>query len=398
MSRKLKDWIDSYLIYTDNTEPPLNYKRWVAMSVIAGALQRKCRLEWGSLTFYPNLYVVLVGPPGKARKGTAMGPGKAMLEELPIQLSAEATTREALIRTVANSEQSVVNPVSMKEELHSSLTVFSPELTVFLGHQEYQMMSDLTDWFDCANNWRYNTKHKGVDDIKGVWVNLLGATTPDLIKTALPMDAIGGGLTSRIIFVYEPNKGKIVAVPFLTDEEKELRVKLIEDLKEINKLQGAFKVTKKFIDRWVDWYHLQAEQKPFEDPRFSGYIERRPLHLMKIAMICSASRTDSMIIDYEDFDRGLGFLEATERKMPRTFSGIGKNNNSDTMASLMAEIANKKDTTAGDLLRLYYYDVDQYTFESMLKTLAAMNYIDYTITGSFASNKIKYIGEVKHKV
>ena len=62
MARKLNDWIDSYLEYTKNSEPPDLYKEWVAVSVVASILQRKCSLPWGDITFYPNMYIILVGP------------------------------------------------------------------------------------------------------------------------------------------------------------------------------------------------------------------------------------------------------------------------------------------------------------------------------------------------
>ena len=68
MARALKDWIDSYLDFVDNSEPPQMFKLWCAISVIASALERKCYLSWGTLTFYPNIYIVLVAPSGKARK------------------------------------------------------------------------------------------------------------------------------------------------------------------------------------------------------------------------------------------------------------------------------------------------------------------------------------------
>ena len=212
VKRQLDDWLDAYLEFTDNTEPPTQFHRWTALSLIASVLQRKCHLEWGSLTFYPNMYVVLVAPSGKARKGTAMGVGLQMLEELGVKLAAESITREALVRELANVSDKIIYPDNERVEFHSSLTIFSPELTVFLGHNNFQLMSDLTDWYDCRQKWIYRTKNMGTDEIVGVWVNLIGATTPSLIQTALPMDAIGGGLTSRIIFVCEQNKKRIVPV------------------------------------------------------------------------------------------------------------------------------------------------------------------------------------------
>ena len=68
MSRVLPDWIDGYLDYTANTEPKASYRRWAAISAVAAALQRKCYLVIGSETFYPNLYVILTGPPAARKK------------------------------------------------------------------------------------------------------------------------------------------------------------------------------------------------------------------------------------------------------------------------------------------------------------------------------------------
>ena len=88
----------------------------------------------------------------------------------------------------------------------------------------------------------------GTDEILGVWVNMIGATTPDLVKTALPQDAIGGGLSSRIIFIYEEKKGKVVPFPFLQDGHFELGEKLEHDLNEIHLMAGDFRFTEDFME------------------------------------------------------------------------------------------------------------------------------------------------------
>jgi len=31
----LPDWIDAFMLYTENTEPPVLYRKWTAISVIA---------------------------------------------------------------------------------------------------------------------------------------------------------------------------------------------------------------------------------------------------------------------------------------------------------------------------------------------------------------------------
>jgi len=59
--RKGGDWIEDYIKYTKNTEPPILYREWSAVSTIASAMQRKCFLPWELEDIvYPNLYVVLV--------------------------------------------------------------------------------------------------------------------------------------------------------------------------------------------------------------------------------------------------------------------------------------------------------------------------------------------------
>lgn len=338
------------------------------------------------------MYIVLVGPSGKCRKGTAMNQGMFFLREMGIKLAAESITREALIRELKQSNDTQVDISSGDMYLHASLTIYSQELTVFLGYNNQALMADLTDWYDCRDTWTYRTKNMGTDEIIGVWVNLIGATTPDLLQTTLPRDAIGGGLTSRMIFVYEQKKWKTVATPFLSREERELQKQLVQDLEKISMMAGEFKVTEGFIDAYVPWYINYSEgSPPFDDYRFSGYFERRPTHLLKLCMICSASRTSKMEIGKEDFDKALYILELTEKKMPYTFSGVGKSNTADVMQRVIAVLRIKKIITMQSLMVQFYQDVDKFMLEKIVETLYTMKYIDIQYEGK--EKVIKYIGE-----
>jgi len=373
MSRILNDWIDNYLIYTDNSEPPKMYRLWSAISTIAAVLQRKCRFNWGSLVFYPNMYVVLVGPPA-ARKGTAMNQAFPFLEHLDIKRSAEATTRESLIQQLKNS---AANDTSTDGTFifHASLTIWAQELTVFLGYHNHQLLSDLTDWFDCRHHWKYQTKHEGTDEITGVFVNLFGATTPDLIRSTMPLDAIGGGLTSRMIFIFEQNKGKVVYYPGLTKTEHELGEKLAEDLARIHMLRGRFQVAKDFIPQWAEWYLAQEGNPPFMDNRFAGYFERRATHILKLCMIVSASRSEKMIITTKDLERSIEILNMTERKMSQTFSGVGQSPQAGVLVQVMNDIGMRGQMTFSELLDIYKNDADKWTLEKIMDTLVSINFV-----------------------
>ena len=373
MNRKLPDWISSYLACVQNTEPPETYHLWSAISTIAAVLQRKCRLDWGTLKFYPNMYIVLVGPPA-ARKGTAMNLAKPLLDEMQIKTAAEAITREALIRELKNANDTIISDDG-KMFFHSSLTIWSQELTVFLGYQNQQLMSDLTDWYDCRNQWTYRTKNMGTDEIIGVYVNLFGATTPDLIRSTMPLDAIGGGLTSRMIFVFEENKGKVCPYPALSAEEQNTMDELIYDLARIHMLSGQFRTNEAFLEKWLEWYPWQEANPPFRDPRFEGYMERRANHVMKLSMICNASRTDSMIVTEKDLERAIEIIIMTEKKMPLTFSGVGRLNEADVMTKIMNDVAMAGSMKFSDILNRYKTDINSWHLENLMQSLQAMKFV-----------------------
>jgi len=387
--RILNDWIASYMDWTEESEPPKTFHLWAAISTIASALQRKCWLQWGMLTFYPNMYISLVAPSGKCRKGTAMGPTRDLLDALGIKMAAEATTRESLIREMKKVNSAITDPVTGDQSYHSSLTVHSQELTVFLGYDNKQLMMDLTDWYDCRGRWTYRTKTQGEDDIIGVWVNLFGASTPELIQSTMPMDAIGGGLTSRMIFVYENQKYKTSVYP---ESSPALYADLLRDLEQINMMSGQFKVAPDFIDLWADWYPAQEYSPPFDDPKLAGYIERRPNHVMKLSMILSASRSSDLAITQDDLRRSIHILELAERKMPMVFRGMGACPISNVMSRVMSMIALEQRIDEPKLVATFYNDADDFTMDRILKTLAKMEYIK-VITRDGKPREIVYTGK-----
>ena len=203
-----------------------------------------------------------------------------------------------------------------------------------------------------------------------MWVNIIGATTPDLIQTSMPLEAVGGGLTSRMIIAYETKKGKFVPFPMLTPNEIELRELLREDLERIALLTGQFRFEKEYIDSWIDW-RVEAEKNPpnFNDTRFNGYTQRRPAHLIKLSMIMSASRGDDLVLRRTDLDHAVVSLNKVERNMGHVFSGLGQSDIAKLIPRVLAWLHKKKETTMAELMREFYYDADVETMERVLKSL-----------------------------
>jgi hypothetical protein len=375
--RNLSDWFDSYVYYCHDSEPPTKYHEWCAVSVIAAALQRKCKLIWGDLVYYPNFFISLTGPAGEARKGTAMRFARKFVDELNVPLAADANSPQALIRRLMEAEDTEVGGEDNYISTHSSLTCFSPELTVFLGYQNKEFMSILCDFYDCRSKFIYETISRGTEEIVGIWLNIIGATTPDLIQMSMPVEIVGSGLASRIIFVYEPSIIRRVPCPFFTQTEEgiELKRKLTEDLHQIKALSGKFKVSKKFISNWVDFYSGMPEHSPFDPRRFNHYWSRRPAHIIKLSMIFSSSRSNEMVIRERDLARAIKFIGETEKNMPIVFAGTGKSNKADIVNSIMRWIALKEQVTYKELLNEFYRDVDANEMDKIVSTLRQMRFI-----------------------
>ena len=377
--RNIPNWIEGFLQLTDNTEPAEIFREWTAISVIASVLQRKCSLTWSDdLIFYPNLYVVLVGPPG-TRKGTAMKAGLSFLREpgLNLHLAAESITREALIRQL-NNARDFYDIGDGRMNTHSSLTVFSQEFAVFLGHNNVTMLSDLCDWYDCHTSWKYETKGAGTSDyIDNIWVNIVAATVPELIQTTMPVSVMGNGLASRMIFAYSQKKGKNVPMPSTTDEERHLKKLLSEDLEVISNLKGSYRCTEDFITHWVEFYSRTADLTPLNLDKIPGYADRRPATVLKLCMIVNAARTNSMILSDKDLYEALVILSKVERTMRLALQGIGKNPMSDTLHKIMYTLSTKESFTLSELMAQFISDINYAELQDIIHSLDLAKFITF---------------------
>lgn len=380
MARELGNWLDAYLEYTDNTESPTSYHIWCGLATIAGALQRKVYLRWGiGQVIYPNLYVVLIGPSGRTRKGVALGIAKDILKQVPgVTVAPESSSgKQSTIMVMKRAGLDFVDPTDSKTKRHCSVTAFSEELSVFLGQGDIAYLSSLTDWYDSKDDWEYETIGRGKDSIKGVCLNLVGGTAPDWIQSMIPHEAVGGGFTSRVIFIVEESKRKIVPEHTMTVRETELQEMLVRDLERISKMVGEIKMGREAKDLYVEWYIQQnkvaeAGGAAVDDPRFAGYNERRATHLRKLLLVSCASRGDDLTIVPDDFVRAIALLEEAERNMGKTFGGFGKSKTSDATEAVKDYLQKMGISTRSHVLSRFYRDVDAYTMTNIEETLRQM--------------------------
>lgn len=400
MERQVDNWLDGFMEYTKELESPKIYRLWVGLSVLAAVAQRKIMLRWGHEIVYPNLYVVLVGPAG-ARKGTAMRPGQEMLEELGVKLAAESVTREALIQALCDSKEFFQTKTGTI--IHCSLTVFNEELAAFLGRQDMNFMATINRWWDNPAYWDYKTKGSGVYEVRNAYVNLLSATTHELLQTQLSPDAIGGGFASRVIFVNAYRKERSVPIPIYNQETELLGKKLTEDLNVLLSLNGSFEASKEYQDLYSDWYIKNDLETPikFRDANFSGYVNRRARQFQKVSILCALARgtvekRDDLILTDMDFERAKNIMLVTEAQMKDVFSGVGYGKLKFAYNKIMNAVKVSGTATDDELMELVMLDLDDpKQLDSILATLDRHD--DYVLVVNGASKKLRYVGEHKEK-
>jgi len=376
MARHVSNWVESYEELMQDTEPAAIFDTWVGFSVIAAALRRKVCLQLGRLTYYPNIYCVLVAEPGVARKTQAIKYGVNFLNTVPdIKLSADSATKEAMTDDIEESgiDELLVDGTSVR---HSSLNIISKEFESFLGQKKEntRMLTALTDLFDCPDDWSSRTRHGVSNKIINPWVNLLAATTPDSLASSLPASAVGGGLTSRILFIWANKRKKAVAIPAMTPADIILKEKLEKDLYQISRISGEYLMSDDCTKRWVDWYdnldEENIENRICADRSFSGWYSRKPTYIIKVALLCAAAESNILTVQWKHIEAAMTEIEKIESIMGNAFKGIGKSEISAEVDTVLQIIASYEWISEKQLMTTIWRDVDASKFDNVIDTLA----------------------------
>lgn len=302
---------------------------WAGVSALAGALRRKVWIDQAYFTWYPNFYIVLVAPPGIVSKSTTAGVAMKLLRKVPgIKFGPDVVTWQALVG--AFSEAAEAFPYNGSHYPMSSLTIESSEFGNLLNPQDKEMVDLLvTLWDGRQGTFEKKTKMSGNDSIINPWINLIACTTPAWIAGNFPEYMVGGGFTSRCLFVYADAKQQYIAYPSLhvPPEMHQTETKLIQDLEHISmNLTGPYALSKETIAWGEAWYkhHYQNRPPELDDDRFGGYIARKQTHIHKLAMVLAASARDSLVITQPDLELANTMVTDLEADMPHVFSKIGR--------------------------------------------------------------------------
>lgn len=330
--RNYSDWLTSYIEFASHTEAPRRMHFWAAVSAVAGALRRKVWLNMRTFRWHVNHYIIFVAPPGIVSKSTTTAIAMDLLRSVPgVNFGPDVVTWPALVTAFASSSDSF--EINGEYFTQCALTLESSEFGNLVNPQDRDMIDLLvTLWDSKQGPFTKVTKQNGKDMVENPWINMIACTTPAWIAGNFPEYVIGGGFTSRCLFVYADVKDKRVPWP---DEVAPLnfyekRTALIQDLEHIGQLCGQYSLSDDARAWGRDWYNKHYDNPPalLSDDRFGGYLARKQTHICKLGMVIAASQRDELVITLEDLFMANKMITDLEQDMPKVFAKIGRTDES----------------------------------------------------------------------
>lgn len=404
MTRKLGDWLTAYVEFASISEAPLLYHFWSGVAAMSGALRRHVWFDQIQFQWYCGFYLVFVAKPGVATKSTATGNAMNLLKAIPdIHFGPDEVTWQQLVTSFANSRQSF--QIGDMYYPQSAITIFASEFGMLMDFKETKFVNLLITMWDGLRGFRKETKRSGTDEVEAPFVSLIAATTPQWIDANMDANTIGGGFTSRCIFVYADKKAKRVAhiktaisrSGFKSREEYEERLRdLVHDLEHISmNLLGEYTMTPE-AEAWGEaWYEKVCdEMERGDNPDYiSNYLSRKQAHLYKLAMILAAARRDDMLIHLEDLQLALTMLDATEADFKKVFSRVGRSEESIEADKLLNLIRGKGEMPYKEVYKMSrVYWPNGRDFEGVLASFIKAEQVRFYVSPGDGVPTIKYIG------
>lgn len=321
LERKLPDWIDLFYEYTDNRPTPALFRKWAGIGIVAGALERKTWVHTLGSNLYPNLYVLLVSPPGLGKTVMIDEVTKFWGSMKDHYLAPSSMSRASLADALRESERHIIRPQDTPSIINfNSLLISINELSTIMPEYNNDFMGTMTDLYDGK---RYGEKKRGNDlsyVLEHPQLNLIAGTTPSYLNGIMPEGAWDQGFISRVIMVYS---GEVELKDLFTEIDKKTKEfdRLAEELKAIGTMYGRMQFHPDAAAAITAWYRKKGPPIP-DHPKLIWYNTRRTAHLLKLCQIASASRGEDFIISLEDYQRALGWLLEAEAFMPDIFRAM----------------------------------------------------------------------------
>lgn len=351
--------LDLYLDWVKPFKGSSRLHTWAWISCLSAMLERRCWLPVvGNKSLYPNMYVVLVAGAGVG-KSVPLDIAKQRIVDYNISLgptnggikfAPDVVTPAALIKEFKSAHRTIKGVPIRGQIEQSALFGVNSEFGVFyqdIGGGE--LVIDLLNFYDCPAHFYKKLIGDGDIKVKGLTFSMLSAATPSYLSSNVSHGAAGNGFISRVLFIGEYDKVEFDPEPAMGDRQLELKVQ--NELARLHRLRGQFKYSAGGKQRWHEiFYEVQKEVQDLPEGSFRrNFYARKNDYIRKISMVMSAARGNSLLIDTCDVNRAYAILEEAEPYMEKSFGLQDLKKMGGGYSEILALIPETEEITEGDL-------------------------------------------------
>jgi len=384
MSRKCSGgWIETYVKRVSSaTESPAVYHWWAATTAVAATLKRHIWVDRATYKLYPNLYTVLVGPPAIGKSNALYIAVQVLREAKTVNMLSDRLTMEFVLEKLSKGFPVMApgaQPGALKLGSESAALLVSSEMSVFITASQFSLMALADLWDSKEGTYGYGTRGKGEWNVDSPCLSLLAGSAQEWLVKSIPADAVGGGFTRRVNFVFANQAERRLARPSLNGFRNHFD--LVEDLQKMSLLRGEVKLDKGAQDRF-DKYYETSKPGDFDDQATAVYKSSKWANALKVAMCLSASRGDDLIISEADWIRAENMVDKVASDLKYVFRAVGESELTAAGDKILKLLELKGFATKQEILFYCWRDVTAEDLDRILVTFREAGIVGERTSGN----------------
>lgn len=397
-----KSWVHDLLSeVAPDVETPVSWLYWSLITCISSVAANRYTLSSfkGNVQYYPNLYVMLLGESGLG-KGFPVNLAKRFVQQAnSTRVIAGRSSIQAIIKELATTKSENGKPLItdsrgfiVNGELSTAIIADPDSLTI---------LTDLYDRNYHPEGWTNLLKGDGAEKLKEPYITCLFGSSPAHFYDSIPQANIEGGYIGRNLVIYEESRSKDLDLLDSGEEVVDLDKftnyfvpKYVPHLIAIGQAEAKFKPTSQARDVFNTWRREWRNNQAVYNDR-TGFVNRVPDHVLKVAMCLSLSRYDfNGEIELNEINEAIQRVTELIYASRKAAEGGGI----DPLAQQTKKVvdyllsASNNQLTRTELLVRGYGNMDSGTLDRILDTLLEMKWIKRTRVG--VGKNVDYLVEL----
>lgn len=341
----MQDFIESFLALTEGAVSPENFRLWSAISLIGGALGRRVSAKTGKGHVYPNLYTLLVGPPGAGKSivetvkelwSTTREPGGS---KTAFKVASNSITSASIVDELEKAKFTKIMP-SGPPFVYHSLLVASEELQVLLPGYDTMIIGKLNELYNNSSVPYTESRRTGSVrelTIENPNLNIIAGAQPAYFASTFPEEVWSTGFARRVIMVYS-DEHIVKSLWYEPAVAPELQPWLCQQLARYSQLMGVMKWTPQAAEL-LDIWHMKGGPPQPTHSKLAQYARNRSVNIIKLSTISAVSANKQtpagpLIIEENDVARSIEWLTSAEARMPDIFRAMIGRSDKDVIEEL----------------------------------------------------------------